>query len=178
MTPEALQISSVNSSLPFPINETSSSRSQTDYSSSPVSDELFDPLKNIYKLFGYSSVFSSIGFKYSTYSSSYVQTIMELVTVESRIDVIQFFQKNPTMIAGVGEIIKNLKRCFSENSHFILQKREDPESGDEYIRICTRLTHYPENFFDITFEIEESCSYLLAENRGKILITTDHLYPE
>lgn len=128
----------------------------------------------ITSFFGYSSI-TSIKVTGSTHSTSYIQSTINRVKTDSKSTIIYFFQKNPEMISGVDEVIRRIDRIFPYNTQFFLEIRTDPDSGIDYIRLCVRLSHYPDDFFDIVFEIEESCSYLFSGSKSKFLLTTDFI---
>jgi len=174
MTPAIIDKPSVNYTYPQPWGEYSTVFSEISMRRPKAFEGKRDvPIENR-SLYGYSSI-PSMQVISVTQSTTYIQSIIERVKTDSKSTLIHFFQKNPEMISGVDEVIRRIDRVFPHNTQYFLQTRKDPDSGIDYIRLCVRLSHYPDNFFDIAFEIEESCSYLFLGKKSKFLLTTDYM---
>ena len=174
MTPSIIHDTSVNGYYPQSWREYSSVFAKISMQRAKAFEGNGDVPIEITSFFGYSSI-TSIKVTGGTHSTSYIQSIIDRVKTDSKSTIIYFFQKNPEMISGVDEVIRRIDRIFPHNTQFFLEIRTDPDSGIDYIRLCVRLSHYPDDFFDIAFEIEESCSYLFSGSKSKFLLTTDFI---
>ncbi|OQB57412.1 MAG: hypothetical protein BWX96_03179 [Bacteroidetes bacterium ADurb.Bin145] len=174
MTPSIIHDTSVNGYYPQSWREYSSVFPKISMQRAKAFEGNGDVPIEITSFFGYSSI-TSIKVTGGTHSTSYIQSIIDRVKTDSKSTIIYFFQKNPEMISGVDEVIRRIDRIFPHNTQFFLEIRTDPDSGIDYIRLCVRLSHYPDDFFDIAFEIEESCSYLFSGSKSKFLLTTDFI---
>ena len=174
MTAAIIHETSVHDYYPQPWRENSSVFSKISMQRPKAFEGKRDVPIEITSFFGYSSI-TSIKVTSGTHSTSYIQSIINRVKTDSRPKIMYFFQKNPEMISGVDEVIRRIDRIFPHNTQYFLETRKDPDSGIDYIRLCVRLSHYPDDFFDIAFEIEESCSYLFSGSKSKFLLTTDFM---
>jgi len=174
MTSAIIDKTSGNFIYPNPLREYSSVFSEISMKQPKGSEGKRDVPLYISSFFGYSSI-PPITVTGYTYSASSIQSILDRVNTDCTEAVINFFQKNPEMICGVDEVIRRIARVFPQNTQFFLQTRWDPDSGIDYIRLCVRLSQYPDNFFDIAFDIEDSCSYLFSESKSKFVLTTDFI---